>query len=629
LIERVDEFKKPLDQRRRLDEWADLLDGALDSFFAVSEQTEREFQILRGQLEFLRRQQRDAGFTRPIGRAALLERLGPALEDDLLQAGFLAGGVTFCSFKPMRSIPFRIVCLVGMNDGAFPRSTQRLGFDLMAQSPRLGDRSTREDDRYLFLETLLSARDRLYISYVGQSVKDNSPAPPSVLVSELLDYVEQGFTLDRGAPTSGPERPKPNATLHSGETPSPARFRSEGESEKQPAVARRKADDNHQLLLFPLLEGASQGKEAAGLVAQKAVAHELGAPIAREHLVTRHHLQAFHENYFNGAHPRFFSYSSENCRASVSARDARRGAVPFLERPLGEPGPEFRSFTLEDLARFFFNPAKFFLRHRLGIALADTPEELDEREPVLLDSLGQYLLCAGVLERRLAGQAASMSRPLAQAGGELPPGAVGEVGFAQCDSRAEAFAAHLDGIRVVPTSPSDYAVSVGEFRLAGRVRERTTKGPLVFRCGRVRARDLLGVWLQHLVANCVQPGQTTTLLCEDTRREFTAPADGQPLLLALLELYWQGLRAPLKFYPKSALRFAEAERSARRANSGSPFDKALEAWNGDEFRDVEGERADAAFDLCFRHEEPFDETFAAHARAIFGPALAHETRFEA
>jgi exodeoxyribonuclease V gamma subunit len=70
-----------------------------------------------------------------------------------------------------------------------------LSFDLMAKQRRLGDRSSREDDRYLFLETLISARERLYISYVGQSIKDNSVAPPSVLVSELLDYVAQGFEL--------------------------------------------------------------------------------------------------------------------------------------------------------------------------------------------------------------------------------------------------------------------------------------------------------------------------------------------------------------------------------------------------------------------------------------------------
>src|SRR5690606_23324463 len=68
-------------------------------------------------------------------------------------------------------------------------------FDLMKESPRPGDRSRRLDDRYLFLEALLSAREKLCISYTGQSIQDNSPRPPSVLVSELLDTIDQGFAI--------------------------------------------------------------------------------------------------------------------------------------------------------------------------------------------------------------------------------------------------------------------------------------------------------------------------------------------------------------------------------------------------------------------------------------------------
>jgi exodeoxyribonuclease V gamma subunit len=96
--------------------------------------------------------------------------------------------VTFCPLKPLSSVPFRVICLVGMNDTAYPRHSSAPAFDLMAQNPKPGDRSTRDDDRYLFLEALLSARDVFYLSYVGQSIRDNSKLPPSVLVSELLDY---------------------------------------------------------------------------------------------------------------------------------------------------------------------------------------------------------------------------------------------------------------------------------------------------------------------------------------------------------------------------------------------------------------------------------------------------------
>ena len=99
----------------------------------------------------------------------------------------------------MRSIPFKVICLVGMNGDDFPRDSRAPGFDLIARNPRPGDRSRRTDDKYLFLEAIVSARDRLYISYVGRNIEDNTPIPPSVPVSELLDYLRHGFGLDSGA----------------------------------------------------------------------------------------------------------------------------------------------------------------------------------------------------------------------------------------------------------------------------------------------------------------------------------------------------------------------------------------------------------------------------------------------
>ena len=84
----------------------------------------------------------------------------------------------------------------GNDDAAYPRKSTAPGFDLIAQHPQPGDRSTRDDDRYLFLEALLSAREIFYLSYVGQSIKDNSLVPPSVLVSELLDYLGEESKSD-------------------------------------------------------------------------------------------------------------------------------------------------------------------------------------------------------------------------------------------------------------------------------------------------------------------------------------------------------------------------------------------------------------------------------------------------
>ena len=86
-----------------------------------------------------------------------------------------------------------------MNDGEFPRTFRRTGFDLTRKEKRLCDRSKRDEDNYLFLESLLSARNHLLISYIGQSVTDNSERPPSVLVAELCNALAKGFVTENGS----------------------------------------------------------------------------------------------------------------------------------------------------------------------------------------------------------------------------------------------------------------------------------------------------------------------------------------------------------------------------------------------------------------------------------------------
>ncbi|HEV7775652.1 MAG TPA: exodeoxyribonuclease V subunit gamma [Luteibacter sp.] len=117
-----------------------------------------------------------------------------------LSQRFMGGAVSFGTLMPMRAIPFRMVCLLGMNDGAYPRARPPMDFDLMALPGgwRPGDRSRREDDRYLFLEALLSARDALHIGWVGRNARDNGERPPSVLVGQLRDYLAAGWRDDRG-----------------------------------------------------------------------------------------------------------------------------------------------------------------------------------------------------------------------------------------------------------------------------------------------------------------------------------------------------------------------------------------------------------------------------------------------
>ncbi len=175
--------------------WHQTLLGILDDFFLVDLEGEMVLTTLRERCNRLITQlerTQVAEVSPEIIRQYMQENLANAR----ISQRFLAGQVNFCTLMPMRSIPFKVVCLLGMNDGAYPRHLPPEGFDLMEGRWRAGDRSRRDDDRYLFLEAILSAEKYLYISYVANSIQDNQPLSPSVLVNELLDYCGHNFCLE-------------------------------------------------------------------------------------------------------------------------------------------------------------------------------------------------------------------------------------------------------------------------------------------------------------------------------------------------------------------------------------------------------------------------------------------------
>ncbi|TLU58188.1 MAG: exodeoxyribonuclease V subunit gamma [Chlorobium sp.] len=197
-VNQIDFFLKSLERPRSLDEWRTAFQALLSDFISPELSSEREYATIAAVGEQIGEIAESSAFSGEIGAAVMFSWLKAHLEQKEQGLGFMTGGITFCAMLPMRSIPFRVVALVGMNDSAFPRQNRPNGFDLIALEPRRGDRSLRNEDRYLFLESILSARDILYISYVGQSIRDNSEIPPSVLVSELLDAVRRGFSFADG-----------------------------------------------------------------------------------------------------------------------------------------------------------------------------------------------------------------------------------------------------------------------------------------------------------------------------------------------------------------------------------------------------------------------------------------------
>ncbi|MBL8258440.1 MAG: exodeoxyribonuclease V subunit gamma [Candidatus Competibacteraceae bacterium] len=543
------ELDERVRQARPWAEWTTALEQVLNDFFEAREREENELQVIRAALKALEEHAGLADFDEPVSLGVVKSALRLQLNTVEGQSGrFLGGGVTCCAMVPMRSIPFAVVCLIGMNDDAYPRPRRPVGFDLMAARFRRGDRSRRQDDRYLFLETLLSARRCLYLSYVGQSIRDNSVLPPSVLLSELLDAVDRGF------------------------------YRPEG------------------------------GR-------------------ASERLMTRHPLQAFSRRYFDGRSA-LFSYAREWIEASRQAGRGEREASPLLSGELPEPEPGMRTVTLETLARFFKNPARWLLRERLGIRPEEREDVLATREPFVLDGLENYQLVGQMLALHQNGKAASEIRKVMRASGSLPHGQVGDCVFASAQERVARFAGRLG--RALPRRGTEWLnvdLTLGEFRLVDRLTGLTPAGWVGYRLASMKADDHLRLWLYHLALNATAPAGVpwqSQWVAEDKEVVLPPLPDARERLRLLLELYWQGSRRLLPFFPRSALAYVERLRKEQDA------DKALWAarkvWDGDDFGQSRPERDDPFYRLAFRDTDPLDAEFTALASAIFEPLLASADR---
>ncbi len=116
------------------------------------------------------------------------------------RANFRTGTLTVATLAPMRSVPHRVVCLLGLDDGVFPRAGSLDGDDLLAVEPWLGDRDRRSEDRQLLLDAIMSATDHLVIVYSGADPRTNAERPPSVPLGELLDVLDQTAVAEDGGP---------------------------------------------------------------------------------------------------------------------------------------------------------------------------------------------------------------------------------------------------------------------------------------------------------------------------------------------------------------------------------------------------------------------------------------------
>ena len=204
LLECLRRWSRELTQPADAGDWHNRFNDMLEDLFRVDPRDIDE----QGALETIHEALAvftDAAECLLAGEKLSWEAVRETLRYELDAAGerqpFFSGGVTFCGLVPLRAVPFRVVCMLGMNEAEFPRQESNREFNIIRQHPRLGDRNRRNDDRLLFLQALAAAGDVFYVSYTGQDIKDGAMLAPSPVISEWLDYIRRFYfrALDRSA----------------------------------------------------------------------------------------------------------------------------------------------------------------------------------------------------------------------------------------------------------------------------------------------------------------------------------------------------------------------------------------------------------------------------------------------
>ncbi|MCU8394357.1 exodeoxyribonuclease V subunit gamma [Vibrio vulnificus] len=516
-IEKVRCYRHALAQAQNIDAWRQQLHGVLADFFAVDLEGEVALKSIRDTLGQLKEQLSDAAFEAELSPSVIRQYLLNKLSGSRVSQRFLAGQVNFCTLMPMRSIPFRTVCLLGMNDGVYPRSVAPEGFDLIHGRARAGDRSRRDDDRYLFLEALLSAQQSVYISYVGRSVQDNTEKVPSVLVAELMEYCQQNYCLagdeHLGVDESGAHLLKAITSEHPMVPFSPKAFLGE-----PPSNAKSYAKE-----WIPAAQQQSEGQ----------VPSQQSAPFYQ------------------------------------ALDDYLLGATFPLE------------LDLVELQRFWRLPVQYFFNRRLKVVFEPPMAVMADEEPFVLDGLNSFQLREQLLHRLLSheNRTPDMVQPLIEgvrsemrAQGKLPIGAFGELEFDTNRVQAEALIEKLTGLSHAALDDLEVDLTFTPFgegktiHLSGWLTQHYQSGLLRYRSGKIRSQDYLAGWIDHLSMSAMGVAKVTHLIGYDKKEgvvhlKYPAMAhtgQAKSLLNELIRLYIEGMTQPLAYFPKTALAAIEA-----------------------------------------------------------------------
>ncbi len=567
---------------REMPEWQRVLNDLLAALFWEDSPQAWQVQKIRDGLAQIALEAEDAGFSQPLDLNGIIILLKEKLSGQATAQGFLEGGLTFCGMLPMRSIPFKVICLLGMNDGDFPRVEHPQSFDLIARHPQRGDRAKRNDDRYVFLEALLASRERFLIFYLGNNLRDGKPLPPAVVVEELVDCLAESFSLG----------------------PAPL-----GPGGADCFAAHRKRLEERLVVHHPL------------------------QPFSRRYFSgTDARLCSFGAEYCRAA-------QAKEAGAHSSHAFLPEPLPPAEFRPASVSLSELSRYLQHPVRWFLENRLGLFLQEK-GREMQDRePIHLDGLEKYqlsrdLLAMKGEGLSRPEMLLARWRGE------------GRVPLGQGAQTVFAEIRETVRPIVEQLLAYEtgdVLPPLRLEIALSP-EITLHGELGNRYPGGYLHWTNSLLHGRILLPVWLEHLFLSVVAPedqrsetiviGRGSDKGSAQVLRFSTVP-EAKSMLLDFATLFAGGLNAPLPFFPKSGLVFARtmaSDKGTEQERRMSAFAKAGEEYLGNDFAPGEGD--DPYCRQLFGDTLPVAPSYALYregnspsfgelATRIFTPMLRH------
>ena len=196
LVDRLAAAQHLMATKHTAQDWMGGLEDAVSGLAATTYDTAWQLLQLRRELGDIA--EAAGGSTALLGLADVRALLASSLAGRPTRASFRTGTLTVCTLVPMRSVPHRVVCLLGLDDGVFPRQSSHDGDDVLARDPWVGERDPRSEDRQLFLDALCAAEDHLVITYTGADERTGAPVPPAVPLGELLDALDRTATAPDG-----------------------------------------------------------------------------------------------------------------------------------------------------------------------------------------------------------------------------------------------------------------------------------------------------------------------------------------------------------------------------------------------------------------------------------------------